>query len=127
MLSRQNIYNSNKVLSTTYNPGSLISPGLIGKKTPLIVPDPIHEKFNRDKILNDLSEGGQFVDTKEKLIVNNPKQSIPLPEVNKEVEIGTKSKKRKASAKETEEFIDFSASKNPKSNNLSKYRLQVKD
>ena len=124
MLNTRNNYCS-KILPTLYNTGPLVSPGLISKQTPFIVPYPIHEKFNRDKILNDLSEGGQFIETKEKLIVNNPKKPNPLPEVDQEVKIATKSKKRKSSDKD--DLIDFSASKNPKPTNLSKYRLKVKE
>ena len=116
------------VLPNSFNDGILLSPGLFRKQVPLIVPYPIHEKFNRDKILNIPQEAGQVVDPDDKLITNSPKKSIPLPPVDKKVEISTKkSSGNKRKPAKTDEEIDFSPTKVPKPTNLSKYRLDVKN
>ena len=113
-----------KVLPTSYNNGYLTSTGLFRKNTPLIVPFPIHEKINRDKILNTPEEAGQVLDTQDKLINNSPKKPISLPETDKKVEISTKSQKRKS---KDDTITDFSPTKIPKASNLSKYRLDIKN
>ena len=115
-----------KVLPSTYNNGPLISPGLFRQEYPLLVPYPINEKINCDKVLNVPSQAGSVVEPKEKLIINSPNKPIPLPKVNKKVDIGTKRSKRKPDTKDQEE-IDFTPTKIPKSTNPSKYRLKSKD
>ena len=114
-----------KVLKTTYSNGSLINPGIFRKETPLIVPFPINERFNSDKLLNVPEEAGSVIEPKEKLIVNSPKKPIPLPKVPQKVEISTKKAPKRKASKDREGEIDLSPSKTPKPTNLSKYRLKV--
>lgn len=114
-----------KVLPSGYTTGPLISPGLFRKETPLVVPFPIHEKLNRDKILNVPTDSGQVVDTKDKLINNTPKKPVRLPKVENKVPISTKAQKRGSGP--DKELIDTRPTKVPKPTNLSRYRLDVKD